>query len=46
MYYFLKEKLGDNWATRLIAIVLYTLIVHLIILYSSLPTDTFRYLNI
>jgi hypothetical protein len=45
MYYWMREKLGDHWLTRLLAIAVYSALVFLIILYSTFPGDTFRYLD-
>jgi hypothetical protein len=46
MYYWLKEKLGDNWFTRAMVVLIYTLLILLILLYSVFPSDTFRYMEI
>lgn len=46
MYYWMRDKLGDHWLSRVLAIAVYTVLVFLIILYATFPGDTFTYLDI
>ena len=46
MYFWLKEKTASSIVAAIVSTIVYTVIVMSIVIFSELPNETFRYLEL